>query len=247
MHEGRRLQQEASDRTRGIAAWGGRLIVATVVVGVLASLALLGWVGWWALTTSVAAPHFPLPGVLSLMIVALWLGGCLTVIRHPWLATLLVLAAGVLVVSGWEVVPRPALLLAVSAGLAVWALLGWLARTRWRRLPWVVATGQRWWDLLGGRPLVRGLQQRLAPRRTPSAGPRCLICHLAAAGPDGFCAECGRWVRVQPEEWADASRRAPLRGHPRTHPAPADQRAGAASGTRDGGTSALGSNRPADH
>jgi hypothetical protein len=196
--------------------------LATLGVGVVASLALLGWIGWWALTTSLATPAFPLPGLIALMIVVLWLAGCLTVIRHPWRASVLFLAPGALIASAWGVVPQPELLLACSAGLAVWALLGGITGTGWRQVRWVNATGQRWSDALS-----RWLRATSAAAPRPETydlgrAPRCLICHVAEAGPDGFCVECGRWVRLLPGEWADARSRPPRRGHPPTCSAPAD-------------------------
>lgn len=193
---------------RAGVAWGAQIAVATIVIGLVASLALLGWVGWWALTTSLTTPHYPLPGVIGFLSIILWLGGCLTVIQHSWLAGLLFLAAGALVVSAWAVVPQPALLVAVSIGLAVGALLSWLADDGRRWLRWLTAAGGRRGALAAGR-LVRHLQRRVGSWQIDSPRRTCLICQLDEATADGFCVDCGRWARAHPEEWTDARIGAP--------------------------------------
>jgi hypothetical protein len=201
-------------RARPRASPGWRVRLATTIVGTAASLLLLGWVGWWALTTSLAAPHFPLPGVIAFIILVTWGLACWTVGRHPLLACALFVAAGATVVPAASVLPQPELLLGASAGLAAWALLGWLAD----------APGLKRWP--GAAARAPGRVWSVVPRRTAMPAPRCIICHLEEAGPEGTCAECGRWVRAHPDEWTDTGRAGTLPYHQRPRSAPAGRQPG---------------------
>ncbi|MCD6033490.1 MAG: hypothetical protein K0S78_5676 [Thermomicrobiales bacterium] len=195
----------------GGASLGWQTRLATLIVGMVASVGVLGWIVWWVLTTSLTAPTFPLPGVSAAIVVLLWSLGCLRVVRQPWLACGLFLAAGLTVGSAATVLPAAPLLGAVSAGLAVWALLGWLAGRR--RLDARRSRARRW-----------RRRRHAGSWRSTEASSRCLICHLDAAGPNGYCADCRRWVDAHPQAWADAESAGPCPQRTTRRPVRSDAR-----------------------
>lgn len=173
--------------------------VAVTLIGWLAVASLGGWLVWWAVTRSEGASNASSTIALGSVLVLTWAVGTVLVWQRPWFATLTLATAAVLPLTPEHALPLPSLLVAVSAGLAVWS---WLA-------------GMASWLMERKRPLaepddqpVTVEEQPIASKSRPVPLQACVICQ----GPTQttICAACGEALGPLAETWQQGGTKMPV-------------------------------------
>jgi hypothetical protein len=164
---------------------------AVSIMGWLAAGTLAGWLAWWAATRSTTAPQAAPTIALGCVLLLIWILGAILVWWYPRLAGLGFASAVALPLIPEHALPVPALLVAVSAALAVWSLLISLAA---------------WLGQAGRTPISpldedhdEGLSTRLQP---------CAICHEPTR--TRICAACATALGPGADVWLRDEGQRPL-------------------------------------
>jgi mono/diheme cytochrome c family protein len=157
--------------------------VAVSTVGWLAMGALAGWLAWWAATRSTTAPDAASTIAFGTILLLAWAIGPILIWWRPWLTALSYVGTAVLVLTPEHALPQPALVIAVSAALAVWSLLAGLAS-------WLTAR-KRAWDGADA--------QQIAGESQPVPRQVCVVCHGPSDTP--LCASCAAALGPDVDAW----------------------------------------------
>lgn len=162
--------------------------VAVTVIGWLAIGTLGGWLAWWAATLTDAVPNASATIALGSILLLAWAVGTVTVWRRAWFTSLAFAMAGVLPLTPEHALPLPALLVAVSAALAVGS---WLA-------------GVASWFNERTRSPVHTKAQPASDVWQPVPLQRCLICQEPSS--TSICATCATALGTDTARWLGPGR-----------------------------------------
>jgi len=157
---------------------------AVRAIGWLATMTLSAWLGWWFVSHDPESLGAPLTLPLGAVVVLAWGTGTVLVWRHPWGAAVVFAATAGMPLASKDALPSAALLVAMSAALAVWSLLAIVS-------PYLVTT-----DQTHAVPAAAGDVEGTRTRESR----QCLICHGSSV--ETLCAGCAAALGEQRVMWS---------------------------------------------